>query len=225
MSLQSLCRYHNPSWFTIYTVTHIHTALDEESASCSLSSSSFYSFAVLVLFFFFCILLLTGCFRSYLQPVGIYPKKYEWAGTPLHLQGIHSPNLGGDCSLMVRAATIDFDDGAWECQVTASDFTTQDALTSEPVQLVVRGELKLIHTFTYIVGRTCKITNNNFNLRWVRRFSIPSHCWRIGLDFSFKSNHIQSIFLVLLDFKSMDFCTASNSCQRIHMTDISWALK
>lgn len=40
----------------------------------------------------------------------------------------------------MRAATIDFDDGAWECQVTASDFTTQDALTSQPVQLVVRGK-------------------------------------------------------------------------------------
>lgn len=48
--------------------------------------------------------------------------------------------VGGDCSLWVRAATIDFDDGAWECQVTASDFTTQDALTSQPVQLVVRGK-------------------------------------------------------------------------------------
>lgn len=28
----------------------------------------------------------------------------------------------------------------WECQVTASDFTTQDALTSQPVRLVVRGK-------------------------------------------------------------------------------------
>lgn len=49
-------------------------------------------------------------------------------------------HIGGDCSLWIRAATIDFDDGAWECQVTASDFTTQDALTSAPVQLVVRGK-------------------------------------------------------------------------------------
>lgn len=30
----------------------------------------------------------------------------------------------------------------WECQVTASDFTTQDALTSQPVRLVVRGKKK-----------------------------------------------------------------------------------
>ncbi|XP_039948515.1 LOW QUALITY PROTEIN: uncharacterized protein LOC120766854 [Bactrocera tryoni] len=46
--------------------------------------------------------------------------------------------IGGDCSLWIRSATLDFDDGLWECQVTASDFTTQDALTSQPVRLVVR---------------------------------------------------------------------------------------
>ncbi|XP_069682757.1 irregular chiasm C-roughest protein isoform X1 [Periplaneta americana] len=62
------------------------------------------------------------------KPVGIYPKKYEWAGS----------QDTGDCSLWVRAATLEFDDGEWECQVTASDFTTQDALTSSPVRLVVR---------------------------------------------------------------------------------------
>ncbi|XP_031638814.1 hemicentin-2 isoform X1 [Contarinia nasturtii] len=74
------------------------------------------------------------------KPVGIYPKKYEWAGTTSYgMPGIPSQHIGGDCSLWVRAATIDFDDGAWECQVTASDFTTQDALTSQPVQLVVRA--------------------------------------------------------------------------------------
>lgn len=68
------------------------------------------------------------------QPVGIYPKKYEWAA---HL---HSSHLNGDCSLWVRSATLEFDDGVWECQVTASDFTAQDALTSKPVRLVVRGK-------------------------------------------------------------------------------------
>lgn len=81
----------------------------------------------------------------YAQPVGIYPKKYEWASTMSY--GLTSHN-SGDCSLWVRAATIDFDDGAWECQVTASDFTTQDALTSAPVQLVVRGEFTFsLHIF------------------------------------------------------------------------------
>jgi len=58
-------------------------------------------------------------------------KKYEWVG---------SPDIG-DCSLWVRSAALEFDDGLWQCQVTASDFTTQDALASEPARLVVRGEL------------------------------------------------------------------------------------
>ncbi|XP_053670698.1 uncharacterized protein LOC128721020 [Anopheles nili] len=69
------------------------------------------------------------------KPVGIYPKKYEWASQ----YGIgQTAHVGGDCSLWVRAAQLEFDDGLWECQVTASDFTTQDALTSQPVRLVVR---------------------------------------------------------------------------------------
>ncbi|XP_039276455.1 irregular chiasm C-roughest protein-like [Nilaparvata lugens] len=63
------------------------------------------------------------------KPVGIYLKKYEWAA---------KNEEEGDCSLWIRAATLEFDDGQWECQVTASDFTTQDALTSTPVRLVVR---------------------------------------------------------------------------------------
>ncbi|XP_058821539.1 uncharacterized protein LOC131683518 isoform X1 [Topomyia yanbarensis] len=69
------------------------------------------------------------------KPVGIYPKKYEWASQYGITQTTH---VGGDCSLWVRAAQLEFDDGLWECQVTASDFTTQDALTSQPVRLVVR---------------------------------------------------------------------------------------
>ncbi|GLG92415.1 Irregular chiasm C-roughest protein, partial [Gryllus bimaculatus] len=62
------------------------------------------------------------------KPVGMYARKYEWAGS----------RDAGDCSLLVRAAVLEFDDGEWECQVTASEFTTQDALTSAPVRLVVR---------------------------------------------------------------------------------------
>lgn len=57
-------------------------------------------------------------------------KKYEWVGRP---------DIG-DCSLWVRSATLEFDDGLWQCQVTASDFTTQDALASESARLVVRGK-------------------------------------------------------------------------------------
>lgn len=71
------------------------------------------------------------------KPVGLYPKKYEWASGSTNTMGMQSHS--GDCSLWIRAATLEFDDGFWECQVTASDFTTQDALTSQPVRLVVRG--------------------------------------------------------------------------------------
>lgn len=78
------------------------------------------------------------------KPVGIYPKKYEWASSSV---GIHATHPGGDCSLWVRSATLDFDDGVWECQVTASDFTTQDALTSQPVRLVVRGKYRFNHFY------------------------------------------------------------------------------
>ena len=48
----------------------------------------------------------------------------------------------GDCSLEVLQVNITFDDGLWECQVTSSDFQSQDALASKPARLVVRGKLK-----------------------------------------------------------------------------------
>jgi len=70
-------------------------------------------------------------FLIWLQPVGIYKEKYEWAGS----------HDAGDCSLLIKHVTIEFDDGEWECQVTASEFTAQDALTSTPIKLVVRGKL------------------------------------------------------------------------------------
>ena len=70
------------------------------------------------------------------QPVGIHPGKYEWAG----------PNKGpsadpGDCSLKVLDASLDFDDGVWQCQITPSSFKTRDALISQGAQLVVRGRI------------------------------------------------------------------------------------
>ncbi|CAO1380023.1 unnamed protein product [Diamesa hyperborea] len=87
------------------------------------------------------------------KPVGIYPKKYEWASGSSSSMGIQTSHVSGDCSLWVRSATLDFDDGFWECQVTASDFTTQDALTSQPVRLVVRvapQRPKLEHEGTHV---------------------------------------------------------------------------
>ena len=65
----------------------------------------------------------------FLQPIGLYPGKYQFSG---------KPNLG-DCSLNVLSANITFDDGVWQCQVTSSSFVSQDSLSSTPKRLVVRG--------------------------------------------------------------------------------------
>ena len=64
------------------------------------------------------------------SPVGMYDNKYEWYGN----------TSAGDCSLKVKEANIDYDNGVWQCQVTASDFTQRDTLISEGAELVVRGE-------------------------------------------------------------------------------------
>ena len=61
-------------------------------------------------------------------PVGLYPGKYEMAGQE-----------EGDCSLRILAASMEYDNGVWQCQVTASDFTQKDTLISDGAQLVVRG--------------------------------------------------------------------------------------
>ena len=69
------------------------------------------------------------------QPVGIHPGKYEWAGAN------KGPSTDpGDCSLKVLDASLDFDDGVWQCQITPSSFKTRDSLISQGAQLVVRGE-------------------------------------------------------------------------------------
>lgn len=70
-------------------------------------------------------------FFPFVQPIRIQSPKYEWV-SPSHEKG--------DCSLWVRKANLQFDDGTWECKVEPSDYTTDDALTSNPVQLVVRGK-------------------------------------------------------------------------------------
>lgn len=64
------------------------------------------------------------------RPVGMHPDKYEWT----------SGRGGGDCTLLIKRANLLFDDGFWECQVTSSDFTRQDALSSDQSRLLVRGK-------------------------------------------------------------------------------------
>ena len=71
-------------------------------------------------------------------PVGMHPDKYEWAG-----------GRDGDCSLVIKRASLDFDDGYWECQVTPGDFVKQDALTSSPARLLVRGKLFFFCNFIH----------------------------------------------------------------------------
>ncbi|XP_018044956.1 PREDICTED: hemicentin-2-like [Atta colombica] len=66
------------------------------------------------------------------RPVGIQPDKYEWANS----------RSSGDCTLVIRRANLYFDDGFWECQVTSSDFTRQDALSSEQSRLLVKVKPK-----------------------------------------------------------------------------------
>ena len=73
------------------------------------------------------------------QPVGIYPGKYVWSGEPAK----------GDCSLRVFNASLEFDDGVWQCQVTPSSFNSKDALISEGAQLVVRGTEKKTCTISF----------------------------------------------------------------------------
>ena len=46
------------------------------------------------------------------MPTGIFPGKYEWAGD----------RGQGDCSLLVRDADREFDDGSWQCSVSPSSF-------------------------------------------------------------------------------------------------------
>ena len=64
------------------------------------------------------------------DPVGMYPTKYEWAGNP----------EDGDCSIRILDASLEFDDGVWQCQVTPTSFLYKDSLISEGAELVVRGK-------------------------------------------------------------------------------------
>ena len=73
-------------------------------------------------------------------PVGLYPGKYEMAGQE-----------EGDCSLRILAASMEYDNGVWQCQVTASDFTQKDTLISDGAQLVVRGN-NIKSCFTILVS-------------------------------------------------------------------------
>ena len=65
-------------------------------------------------------------------PVGMFPSKYEWAGD------VES----GNCSLVIFDASSEYDDGVWQCQVTASNFEEGDSLISDGAEVVVRAAAK-----------------------------------------------------------------------------------
>ncbi|CAB0033533.1 unnamed protein product [Trichogramma brassicae] len=61
--------------------------------------------------------------------LGMVHDKYEW-----------DHGDAGECSLVIKRASLDYDDGLWECQVTPGDFVKQDGLRSPPARLLVRGK-------------------------------------------------------------------------------------
>ncbi|XP_014233333.1 kin of IRRE-like protein 3 [Trichogramma pretiosum] len=61
--------------------------------------------------------------------LGMVHDKYEW-----------DHGDAGECSLVIKRASLDYDDGLWECQVTPGDFVKQDGLRSPPARLLVRVE-------------------------------------------------------------------------------------
>ena len=104
----------------------------------------------------------------FFQPIGLYSGKYEWAARP----------GTGDCSLNILAIDIKFDDGLWECQVTASSFESQDALASKPARLVVRGIRSIIFNSRHKndkMHRTGKYFRNSFSRRRSRQAPSPFH--------------------------------------------------
>ena len=72
------------------------------------------------------------------SPVGIFRDKYEWAGD----------TAAGDCSLVIRDVEAEYDDGVWQCQVTASNFRRADSLISDGAEVVVRSPPRALHLLT-----------------------------------------------------------------------------
>lgn len=64
--------------------------------------------------------------------MGTHAGKYEWAG------GAAGGSGGGeDCSLWIRSASLQLDDGLWQCQVTASSYDAQ-------VSTIYNGSAKIL---------------------------------------------------------------------------------
>ncbi|KAK4288357.1 hypothetical protein Pmani_038607 [Petrolisthes manimaculis] len=110
------------------------------------------------------------------KPQGMFVGKYEWAGD----------RDAGDCSVRVMDAA-EMDDGGWECQVTASAFTAQDALTSRVARLVVRVAPNRpqmeVDKQAVVAGHNFTVKEEeNARIRCVSRFGNPPAVikWFIG---------------------------------------------
>ncbi|XP_057323936.1 kin of IRRE-like protein 1 [Microplitis mediator] len=116
------------------------------------------------------------------KPVGMHPDKYEWANG----RG-GGGNGDADCTLLIRRASLDFDDGLWECQVTPGDFTRQDALTSLPSRLLVRVKPRkpsLEYGGTILTGALTLREGQEVTISCVSRYGNPPALikWFIGGD-------------------------------------------
>ena len=74
------------------------------------------------------------------KPVGLFPEKYS----------LPTPMIAGNCSLTISGVDLVLDDGEWQCQVTSSNITYQDALASTHAVLSVQGRSSLYHHYILI---------------------------------------------------------------------------
>ena len=93
------------------------------------------------------------------NPVGIFREKYEWAGE------VES----GNCSLVILDASSEYDDGVWQCQVTASNFKEGDSLISEGAELVVRAAPEQVQ----LVGEVGGVVGEELGVECVSRGGNP----------------------------------------------------
>ena len=122
------------------------------------------------------------------NPVGIFPGKYEWSGSP----------ETGDCSLRILDDNLEYDDGVWQCQVTPSSFATKDSLISEGAELVVRG--KFVQNWPKKAQHTKVIDSFPSSLHSVLEI-LMGLFWQVRSNFPTKTFH----FFVLIEMQKMPY--------------------
>jgi len=111
------------------------------------------------------------------KPVGLFQGKYS----------LSSEAEGGDCSLTIAGVDLRLDDGEWQCQVTSSSISSQDALVSQPARLTVQVPPSSVSIQSSGIsvreGGLLTVTeNNNETVTCVTRHSnpAPSISWLLG---------------------------------------------